>query len=104
MIETTNVATIQFEWDSQKALSNQAKHNLSFEVAARVFFDQNRFEAHDTRKAYGEVRFVTIGIVSETLLCVAYTIRNGNTIRLISARCANAKERKQYSQAQPEPK
>jgi len=98
MIKTTDVVTAQFEWDSQKAVNNKTKHGLSFEVAARVFLDQNRINAHDTRKEYGEDRFITVGIVSETLLCVAYTIRNGNTIRLISARYANAKERKQYGQ------
>ncbi|MES3039564.1 MAG: BrnT family toxin [Pseudomonadota bacterium] len=101
MDKNTNVATIQFEWHKNKADSNQSKHGLSFELEAMVFLDPSRIEAQDTRANYGENRWKTLGVVQGSVLCVVYTVRDGDTIRLISGRYANAKERQQYDQAQP---
>jgi uncharacterized DUF497 family protein len=55
-------------------------------------------ETFDGREAYGEDRWKTVGLVSVALLAVVYTVRNkdGDTIRLISARKADAYERTQY--------
>lgn len=97
-MKTTNVTTMKFEYDPVKAESNYDKHGVSFEVAAYVFGDPKRLERKDTRKDYGEDRWITIGTVSNAVLCVVYTIRDGDAIRIISARCANEKERKQYGQ------
>uniref|UniRef100_UPI0033403743 BrnT family toxin n=1 Tax=Castellaniella defragrans TaxID=75697 RepID=UPI0033403743 len=58
-------------------------------------------EAYDGREGYGEDRWVTIGLAYSTALYVAYTVRHKHTIRLISARKANAEERKQYREANP---
>lgn len=92
---------MNFEWDNTKAASNKAKHGVSFDLASLVFFDPLRIESHDCRKDYGEDRFVTIGIVAAKplMLSVVYTPRNGEKIRLISARIANEKERRWYYQA-----
>jgi uncharacterized DUF497 family protein len=45
--------------------------------------------------AYGEDRFVILGMVDGRLLFVAYTIRN-DTIRIISARGAEPHEKRKY--------
>lgn len=89
---------MEFEWDIKKAQANQRKHGVCFEDAAQVFLDPNRIETFDGREAYGEDRWKTVGLVSVTLLAVVYTVRNkdGDTIRLISARKADAYERTQY--------
>jgi uncharacterized protein len=89
---------MKFEWDSEKAASNLLKHKISFPDAASVFLDQNRIETFDGREGYGEDRWKTVGLVSPLLLTVVYTIRSidGEVIRLISARKADAHERKQY--------
>lgn len=92
---------MNFEWDADKASSNKAKHGVSFDLAARVFLDPYRIEAYDNREHYGEDRWATIGIVDPAVLYVVYTVRDGDTVRLISARKANEKERKQYRQAHP---
>jgi uncharacterized DUF497 family protein len=91
---------LDFEWDAAKALINKRKHGLSFEVAARVFLDPNRLELYDDCEDYGEERWVTIGMVDPVVIVVVYTVRGaaGETIRLISARKANEKERKKYRQ------
>ncbi len=87
-----------FEWDAKKTATNLRKHLVSFEDAARVFLDPNRIETFDGRDAYGEDRWKTVGLVEPALLAVVYTIRgnDGEIIRLISARKADAHERAQY--------
>lgn len=92
---------MDFEWDADKAAQNLRKHGVKFNVAARAFFDPNRIEVYDGREAYGEDRWATIGYADPALLYVVYTVRTGETIRLISARKANEQERKQYRQANP---
>jgi uncharacterized protein len=89
---------MDFEWDGRKAAANLRKHRVRFEDAARVFLDPNRIETFDGRDAYGEDRWKTIGLVEPALLAVVYTLReeDSETIRLISARKADAHERAQY--------
>ena len=52
----------------------------------------------DTNMVDGEDRYVIIGMVSNHLLFVAYTIR-GEAIRIISARGTEPHERRQYHEA-----
>jgi uncharacterized DUF497 family protein len=78
-----------FEWDARKAAQNAAKHGVPFEYAARVFLDPQRLDAVDERRDYGEER---------RLYVIAYTPRSG-IIRLISARKANERERRQHDEA-----
>ena len=89
---------MEFDWDSDKAAVNLRKHSVSFEEAVRVFSDPNRTETHDGREAYGEDRWKTVGQVAPALLAVVYTVRGADDerIRLISARKADAHERKHY--------
>jgi uncharacterized DUF497 family protein len=86
-----------FEWDERKARSNLAKHGVPFEYAVRVFLDPHRLDAGDFRRDYGEARRITLGMIESRLFVVAYTARGGN-IRLISARKANQRERRQYDE------
>ena len=83
-----------FEWDSDKAELNWQKHTVDFEEAAKVFDDPNRIEQFDEEHSAEEERWITVGMVSR-ILFVVYTERD-EAIRIISARKANAKERKDY--------
>ena len=89
---------MEFEWDANKSTLNLREHGVRFEDAARVFLDPNRIEAFDGREAHGEDRWKTVGLVEPALLAVVYTVRekDGEIIRLISARKADAHERAQY--------
>lgn len=87
--------TLRFEWDPDKAASNLKKHGVSFDVAARIFYDMDRLDRHDGREDYGEDRFITIGLVGGVELSVAYTLRT-DTIRIISAREAERHEQRDY--------
>ncbi len=98
-MKTTNVATMNVEWDADKAAQNLKKHGVSFEDAELIFYDVGRIEAYDGREDYGEDRWATIGLAHSAVLYVVYTVRHEDTIRFISARKANADERKQYREA-----
>ncbi len=84
-----------FEWDEQKAASNLLKHRVSFTRAAFAFRDPFAVEIADTRQDNGEERTLLIGVERGELLTVVYTER-GATIRIISARRADAYEQRYY--------
>jgi uncharacterized protein len=86
---------MEFEWDEEKATLNERKHGVPFRFATRVFLDETRLEWIDTRRQYGEPRWITIGLIESVEIAVAYTVR-GETIRLISARKAERHEREDY--------
>lgn len=90
---------MELEWDAAKAALNLRKHGVSFEDAELVFLDDGRIEFFDRREDYGEDRWATIGLAYSSVLYVVYAVRHEDTIRLISARKANADERKQYREA-----
>ena len=87
--------TLSFEWDDEKATANLTKHGVPFDEAAAVFLDVNRLDRYDGRENYGEDRFLTIGLVNDFELAIAYTLRN-DTIRIISARKATRHEQRDY--------
>jgi uncharacterized DUF497 family protein len=90
-----------FAWDSAKAASNLLKHGVSFEVARLVFSDPFALSAPE-RVEGGEERWQTIGSVrGSMLLGVAHTVQDEadtQVIRIISARRAEARERRRYEQ------
>jgi uncharacterized protein len=86
---------MKFGWDDEKARATIEKHGISFEQAQTIFGGPVWSYVHK-RFSYGEVRFITIGLMEETaVIVVVHTDRNGIT-RLISARPANRKERRRY--------
>lgn len=90
-----------FEWDQNKNSANTAKHNISFETALLVFFDEFQRTLFD-RTEKGEDRWHTLGMAGGVvLLLVVHTSRDENgeeIIRIISARRATRKERISYEQ------
>ena len=88
---------MRFEWDDLKASQNLAKHGVPFEYAIRVFLDLRRLDFEDTRQKYGEERRITLGVIDDRLHVVTYTFRQ-DSIRLISARKANVRERRRYEE------
>ncbi len=85
---------MNFEWDENKARTNLQKHGVSFGTAIRVFKDENRIEIFDKNHSLDEERYITIG-AADKILYVVYTERT-ETIRIISARLATARERSWY--------
>ena len=85
---------MEFEWHEAKNQANIRKHGISFEIA-RLIFEGPVFTRLDTRKDYGEDRYISIGRLEQTLIVVAHTSRKG-CVRIISARPASRKERRDY--------
>ena len=88
---------MEFEWDKSKNRQNKQKHGISFKEAQEIF-NGIVFTAIDDRFDYGEIREISIGVIGGVvIITVAHTERQGK-IRLISARKATPKERRQYNE------
>lgn len=85
---------INFEWDPSKATINLQKHQISFEEAKSVFYDEFAVQFFDEGHSSDEERFLILGMSSTAkLLIVCHCERNyGKTIRIISARKATRRE------------
>lgn len=89
---------LEFEWDDDKAKANRKKHGVSFEEASTIFGDPLARTIHDPLHSDEEDRFVTLGESERgRLLVVVFTDRD-DRIRIISARVATRRERKDYEQ------
>jgi uncharacterized DUF497 family protein len=85
---------MRFEWDEEKHERNIRERGIGFDIAARIF-EGRTVEWLDDRFDYGEGRICAIGEADSGLLMVVYTLR-GDVHRIISARRANRKERRQW--------
>jgi uncharacterized protein len=93
-----NLCVLTFEWDVNKAGLNLAKHGVRFEEAATVFGDPLSVTIFDPAHSQIEDRFIILGRSHlDKLLVVVHTER-GDNIRIISARRASRRERKQYEE------
>jgi len=87
---------VVFEWDRRKAEINLKKHAVDFADAVAVFSDDSAITLQDDSN--GEERFVSVGLDAlGRVLVVAFSWR-GERIRLISARRATRRERRQYEE------
>lgn len=86
-----------FEWDENKSAGNLRKHGISFSEAILIF-EGPTISWADDRLDYGEIRWVSIGLIREVVtVTVVHTDRSGR-IRIISARIANRRERRIYDE------
>ena len=70
---------------------------MTFEAAKSVFFDPFARLIGDPDHSGQEDRFILMGLSHQDgLLVVCHCMREGEVIRLISARKADRQERKQY--------
>jgi uncharacterized protein len=87
---------MEFEWNTRKAESNERKHGISFSEAAEAFYDPNAIELFDDLNAEPEIRFRLLAFSPKRLLFVGFTIRDGEKIRIITARKATPVEKRYY--------
>lgn len=88
----------KFEWDPEKNISNVRKHGVDFDVAKVCFLDPILIRVDD-RNDYGEERYEAIGLAFGLTVHVIFTIRNADTVRLISAWKGGRDARKAYRDA-----
>ncbi|MCL9821891.1 BrnT family toxin [Helicobacter sp. 14348-15] len=81
---------MNYEWDEVKERLNIAKHKVDFTEAKSVF---------DEEHSSDEERFYLLGMSNkERILLVVHCYKEGDTIRIISARKATAREKEQYKE------
>lgn len=89
-----------FEWDEAKDRINFVKHGIHFKTAAKVFLDPNKLIREDTEHLQ-ELRYDVLGRVGKVLFVVC-AFKEGNVIRLISARLATVPEKARYQHGEDE--
>ncbi|MCO6449762.1 MAG: BrnT family toxin [Caldilineales bacterium] len=87
---------MNLEWDELKRQTTLFDRGLDF-ADAEVVFGGTCLTMPDTRKDYGESRYITLGDLQGRLVVIAWTWRDDN-IRIISMRKANEREIKAYQQ------
>jgi uncharacterized DUF497 family protein len=78
---------LRFKWDPRKAKINQTKHDVSFDEAMTVFADPLARIFPDEEHSANELREIIIG-----------NSATDEEIRIISARKATPRERKNYEE------
>ncbi|MDP3030400.1 MAG: BrnT family toxin [Deltaproteobacteria bacterium] len=87
---------MRFEWDPEKARRNLKKHGVLFDEAVTAFYDSLSATFDDPDHSDDEQRYITIGFSSQGRLLVVAHAERGEIVRIISARLANAHERKRH--------
>ncbi|HLA20135.1 MAG TPA: BrnT family toxin [Pseudolabrys sp.] len=82
--------------DPAKRAATLIDRDVDFLDAEQVFAGRT-LTVQDTRRAYGEARFQTVGFLAGRMVMVVWTPR-GDARHVISMRKCNAKEQKRYSQ------
>ena len=90
--------SLSFEWDAAKADANWKKHGILFEEASTIFCDPLSLTIPDPLHSDEEDRWVTTGESHQRRLLVVVTTDRGDTIRLVSARRATRRERRNYEE------
>jgi uncharacterized DUF497 family protein len=81
---------MQITFDSAKREKTLAERGVDFADADQVFAGRH-FTAEDDRLDYGEVRFITVGLLHGRMIVMVWTPR-GAARRIISMRKANERE------------
>ena len=85
---------MRFTWSERKRAVNLKEHGLDFMDAPRVF-EGLTFTYEDDRFAYGEQRFITLGLLAGVPVSIAHTEAD-DEIRIISFRKATGREARRF--------
>jgi len=86
---------MQFEWDERKNESNIRKHGIDFNHVPEIFNGPMIINIDD-RFHYEEERYIGVGFLGNIISVVAFIEKEGEAIRIISARKANKYESKKF--------
>ena len=85
---------LKISYDPAKRDATLANRSLDFAEAAEVFGGPV-FEQRDDRFDYGELRYITVGLLRARMVVVVWT-RRGSVRHIISMRKANDREQARY--------
>ena len=91
--------SFEIQYHKAKNAANKLKHQgISFAETEPVFHDEQALTFQDDH--HDEQRWIIMGLDAKgRLLVVAYTCRDPNFVRIISARFATKNERRHYMEA-----
>ena len=84
LLGITAESAVSNSWNEGKRQKNLAIHGVDFSVIESFVWEKT-VVIQDTRKNYGETRFLAYGPIEDRMCCVAFTVREKN-IRIISLR------------------
>ena len=87
-----------YEWNAEKAKVSIQKHGVSFDEAATVFLDSLALTFPDPYHSGAEEREITIGYTARHRVVFVSHCQREDRIRIISARRATRRERRQYEE------
>ena len=90
------VMAMHCTWDETKRRANLGKHGFDF-VDASTVFEGPTFTFEDDRLAYGEQRFITLGLLRGRVVVIAHT-EHDDEVRVISMREGTRRERSIFFQ------
>ncbi len=88
---------MKFEWDENKRLANLQRHGIDFADVWQIF-DYDIATDFDNGFDYGEIRYLTFGLLRGDVIVVAHTEIDG-IFRIISVRKAEKYEQEIYFDA-----
>ncbi len=88
---------MRFEWNENKRLINLQKHGIDFADVWQIF-DYDVVMNFDNRFDYGEIRYLSFGLLRGDVIVVAHT-ENDDIFRIISVRKAEKYEQEIYFNA-----
>jgi uncharacterized DUF497 family protein len=88
---------VRFEWDENKRLTNLQRHGIDFADFWQIF-DYDVTTNFDNRFDYGEIRYLSFGLLKGNVIVVSHT-ENDDAFRIISARKAEKYEQEIYFKA-----
>lgn len=86
---------MRYTHDPKKLAANVANHQVWFHDAEGFEWETALIEV-DSRKRYGEARFIAIGLIGARLYVMVFNLRE-TSVRIISLRKANPREVKRYA-------
>ena len=86
---------MRYEYNQNKKAANLKKHGLDFDDAKLVFESAQIVTFEDSRYDYGEVRYITLGLLNGDVVMLVTTETN-TTVRIISMRKAEKHEQTIY--------
>lgn len=91
------VNELEFEWDEFKCDINIKKHGIDFADVTELFYNDETIIIQDPQH-YDEQRYIALGMdIRSRIVVVVHVYRDIDLIRIISARKADPRERRQYA-------
>jgi uncharacterized protein len=88
---------IEFEWDEANVDKIWRKHQVRAKEAEQVFINPPFLFFYDSKHSIEENRYAIYGSTNTNRrLCIIFTLRKKNKIRIISARGFHSKELQSY--------